>query len=279
MSYSSILTVVTHGEDALRGLDAAIAIATAHDAHLEVLAVGIDRSVQGFAYAEMSATLLEVGLKGAQTEAAELEEQVSERLRKTDLRAAATPVISSLGMMAGVIRRHARFSDLVVLPKPYGASANYEEPAIVEAVLFDAQVPVLILPDGMSDWVQPKRTAIGWNESDESLHAVRSAIPMLTAGDTTFVSVIDPPQHGQDRSDPGGLVAQFLARHGIRCEIDVLTRSMPQISDILVRHCTDREIDMLVMGAYGRARWSEAMFGGATRDMLENCPVPLFMSH
>lgn len=279
MTYSSILTIVTHGEGALRALDTAIALATAHDAHLEVLAIGIDRSVQGFAYAEMSATLLEVGLKGAQSEAAELEESVSERLKNTDLRAGVTPIISSLGLMAGVIRRHARFSDLVVLPKPYGESANYEEPAIVEAVLFDAEVPVLVIPDGMTGWKQPQRTALGWNESDESLRAVRSAIPMLAAGATTFVSVIDPPQHGQDRSDPGGLVAQFLARHGVRCEIDVLTRSMPHISDILIRHLTDRDIDMLVMGAYGRARWSEAMFGGATRDMLENCPVPLFMAH
>ena len=279
MTYSSILTVVTHGEGALRAIDTAIALAAAHDAHLEVLAVGIDRSIQGFAYAEMSATLLEVGLKGAQTEAAELEEAVAARLKNADLRAAVTPIVCSLGMMAGVIRRHARFSDLVVLPKPYGEAANYEEPAIAEAVLFDAQVPVLIIPDGMSDWKQPQRAAIGWNESDESLNAVRSAIPMLAAGGTTYVSVIDPPQHGQDRSDPGGLVAQFLARHSIRCEIDVLTRSMPHISDILIRHCTDRDIDMLVMGAYGRARWSEAMFGGATRDMLENCPVPLFMAH
>lgn len=278
MTYSSILTVVTHGENAMRGLDAAMAFAAAHDAHLEVLAVGIDRSVQGFAYTEMSATLLEVGLQGAQSEAAELEERVAAHLKTSELRCGVTPIVSSLGLMSRVIRRHARFADLVVLPKPYGELANYEEPAIAEAVLFEAQVPVLIIPDGMSGWTPPKRTAIGWNESDESLRAVRSAIPLLAAGDTTFVSVIDPPQHGQDRSDPGGLVAQYLARHGVRCEIDVLTRSMPQISDILIRHCTDRDIDLLVMGAYGRARWSEAMFGGATRDMLENCPVPLYMA-
>ena len=279
MAFSTILTIVTHGEDALRGLDSAIELAAAYDAHLEVLAVGIDRSVQGFAYTEMSATVLELGLKSAQTEATELAEAVTARLKSTDLRTGVTPIVSALGMMTGVIRRHARFADLVVLPKPYGAHANYEEPAIVEAVLFDAQVPVLIIPDGMSGWKTPERFAVGWNESDESLRAVRSAIPMLEAGGTTFVSIIDPPQHGQDRSDPGGLVAQYLARHGIRCEIDVLTRSLPHISDILIRHCTDRNIDMLVMGAYGRARWSEAMFGGATRDMLENCPVPLFMAH
>jgi len=73
-------------------------------------------------------------------------------------------------------------------------------------------------------------------------------------------------------------LAQYISRHGARCEIDVLARSLPRISDVLVRSITDRDIDMMVMGAYGRARWSEAMFGGATRDMLESCPVPLFLA-
>jgi nucleotide-binding universal stress UspA family protein len=279
MTYSSILTVVTDGDDALRALDTAIAFAAAHDAHLEVLVIGIDRTVQGYAYTEMSATLLDVSLRTARAEAEELKDAVSKRLKVSDVRGGVTQVVGSLGMLTGVIRRHARFSDLVVLPKPYGGPANFEEPSIVEAALFGAQVPVLILPDGMTDWDVPRRIAVGWNESDESLRAVRSAIPMLAAADTAYISVIDPPQHGQERSDPGGLVAQFLARHGVRCEIDVLTRSLPSISDVLVRHCTDRDIDMLVMGAYGRARWSEAMFGGATRDMLQHCPIPLYMAH
>jgi nucleotide-binding universal stress UspA family protein len=279
MTYSSILTVVTHGDDALRGLDAAIALAVAQDAHLEVLVLGIDRSVQGYAYTEMSAAMLDVGLKSAHSEATELEALVTARLRNSGLRAAVTQIISSSSMVTGMIRRHARFADLAVLPRPYGPSATYEEPAIAEAILFNAQVPVLFVPDGMTDWQAPQRAAIGWNESDEALRALRSAVPMLTTTQIAYLSVIDPPQHGQDRSDPGGLVAQYLARHGIRCEIDVLARSMPSISNILIRQCTDRDIDLLVMGAYGRTRWSEAMFGGATRDMLENCPVPLFMAH
>jgi len=34
-----------------------------------------------------------------------------------------------------------------------------------------------------------------------------------------------------------------------------------------------------VMGAYGRARFSEWIFGGATRHVLEHARLPLFMRH
>lgn len=278
MTYSSILTVLTDGPDPFRGVNAAIALATAHDAHLDILAVGVDRSVQGFAYTEMSATMLELGVKEAKKEAARLEEEAQAKLALTALRSAVSTIVCSSGMLPGAIRRHARFADIVVLPAPYGDATSGEEPVIVEAALFDAHVPVLVLPQGHTEWSTPRKVAIGWNESDEALRAIRSARPLLATADNTYISIIDPPQHGPDRSDPGGLLAQYLARHGARCEIDVLARSLPRISDILVRQCTDRSVDMLVMGAYGRTRWSEAMFGGATRDMLEKSLVPLFLA-
>ncbi|HAW45742.1 MAG TPA: universal stress protein, partial [Roseovarius sp.] len=83
------------------------------------------------------------------------------------------------------------------------------------------------------------------------------------------VVVIDPPMHGPNRSDPGGLLAQYLSRHGAKTEIDVLSRSLPRVSDVLLRHMTDMDADMVVMGAYGHSRFREAIFGGATRYMLE----------
>ena len=36
---------------------------------------------------------------------------------------------------------------------------------------------------------------------------------------------------------------------------------------------------MLVMGAYGHSRFREAILGGATRNMLEQAEVPVFLAH
>jgi len=93
------------------------------------------------------------------------------------------------------------------------------------------------------------------------------------------VGGIDPPQHGPNRSDPGGQLSQFLARHGVKAEVDVLSKTLPKITDVMCRHVEDVDADMMVMGAYGHSRFREAILGGATRNALENAKVPIFMAH
>ena len=93
------------------------------------------------------------------------------------------------------------------------------------------------------------------------------------------IAVIDPPQHGPERSDPGGMLCQMLVRHGVKAEVSVLARTLPRISDILARHVRDQNADLLVMGAYGHSRLREAILGGATRNMLEQTEIPVLMAH
>ncbi len=111
------------------------------------------------------------------------------------------------------------------------------------------------------------------------MNAIRAALPLLKKANSVRVTVIDPPRHGHERSDPGGPLSVFLARHGIKVEIDVLGKSLPRVSDVLLRHAADKDADLVVMGAYGHSRFREAILGGATRDMLEEAKLPVFMKH
>jgi nucleotide-binding universal stress UspA family protein len=54
---------------------------------------------------------------------------------------------------------------------------------------------------------------------------------------------------------------------------------MPRVSDMIQRHVTDCDADLLVMGAYGHSRFREAILGGATRNLLEQATVPVLMAH
>ncbi|MCI5040310.1 MAG: universal stress protein, partial [Donghicola eburneus] len=51
------------------------------------------------------------------------------------------------------------------------------------------------------------------------------------------------------------------------------------ISDVLARHAEDSGADLVVMGGYGHSRFREAILGGATRGILENAKLPVFLSH
>jgi nucleotide-binding universal stress UspA family protein len=181
--------------------------------------------------------------------------------------------------MNDLVAQRARFADLVVLPRPYGEGKGAESEAVIEAAMFEGKAPVLVLPEkGLGEHVVPKRIVVAWNQSAEAMTATRMALPFLKSADAVDITVIDPPPHGAERSDPGGLLCQMLVRHGVHAEVSVLARSLPRVSDVLARHVLDENADMLVMGAYGHSRFREAILGGATRNMLEQATVPVLMA-
>lgn len=279
MTYKCLFSVLTDESLVDETLDHAVALAGACDAHLDVLCLGVDRTHSGYYYAGASAIVLQETITRAHAEAEALDTKVKDILGKTDIRWASDKGVSQLADMGRHIAARVRFSDLAILPKPFGEERGAELEPVIESVLFEGHTPALILPDGAEPQPAPRRIMIGWNESTEALSAVRAAMHLLREADVVHVVVVDPPAHGTSRSDPGGMLSQYLSRHGVHAEIDVLSKTLPGVSDILIRHATDMGADLMVMGAYGHSRFREAIFGGATRDMLEKATLPVFMAH
>lgn len=279
MAYKSLLTVITDAGMAKAPLDHITALALAQDAHVEALCLGVDRTQTGYYYAGANAMILQETLTRAHAEADELLKLTKERLARSDVRWSADAGVAAFGDLARHVALHARFSDLVVLPKPYGSEHGAELEPLVEAALFDADAAVLVVPDDLDPNPTPQNIIIAWNQSKEALSAIRAAMPFLKQAELVRIVVIDPPQHGPERSDPGGLLSQMLARHGVACEIDILSKTLPRVSDVLNRHVQDKSAEMIVMGAYGHSRFREAILGGATRHMLEQATVPVLMAH
>jgi len=266
MAYKSILGVAMGGTAKNAALEGAVAIAEAQDAHLEVLAMGIDTSAPGYYYAGANAMIEQQALERARTEAAETESAVREALSGAPVRWSVVSGVAQIGTIQTLVGDHARFCDLVVLPKPYGESRSAADEAVIEAALFSGHVPVLVLPEGQS-LRRPSRAVVAWNQSPEAMSAIRSALPLLLEADAVNIVVVDPPRHSADRSDPGGRLSQMLSRHGVKAEVSVIAQTMPKTADVLCRHCDDQQAELLVMGAYGHSRFREALLGGATRDI------------
>jgi len=279
MAYKSLLTVITDPEIAKPALNRAIAIAHANDAHLDVLCVGVDRTQTGYYYAGASAVFQQEVIEKAKEEASQAEKYANTHLANEGIKFAVDMAVAQLAGLGRLVAHRARFTDLVILPRPYGKGCGQEQETIVESTLFEGQVPTLVVPPKTKANVEAKRIIIAWNESSEAMAAVRAALPALIAADSVNITVIDPPQHGPDRSDPGGALSQMLVRHGVKAEITVLAKTMPRVSDVLLRHARDMNADMIVMGAYGHSRFREAILGGATRNMLENAKIPVLMAH
>jgi nucleotide-binding universal stress UspA family protein len=279
MSFKTLLTILTDPAKVTEILDSSVRLAAREDAHLDVLSLGIDRTQLGYSYIGGAAVLAQVSMDRASEDAEKLDAAARTILNRQDIRWAAEAAVAQLGSVSAIVATKARFADLVLLPHPYGKESSPEAEAVLEAALFDGAAPVLLLPGTLLPETLGKRVVIGWNQGREAMAAIRRALPLLRQADLVNIAVVDPPTYGPERSDPGGALCQMLVRHGVKAEVSVLAKTMPRVSDILMRHVRDQNADLLVMGAYGHSRFREAILGGPTRDMLELAQGPVFLAH
>ena len=278
MSFSSISTVLHDPQQGTHTLEFAISTARIWGAHLHVLCAGVDSADPGFYYAGTQAIAVQQNLEDAQLSAQHLKDMAEERLKGEDIAWDVESVTAMTAGLAPFVARHIRYSDLVVLPLPYGAECNQIDVVIFEACLFDADVPVIAVPKG-TEWTEaPGRLLIGWNEGAEALAAAKVALPLAANALLTDIFVIQPSSSSSDRSDPGGRLAQLLARAGARVEITVAAEHGPNIAHQLLQGAREKAADLLVMGGYGHSRLREAVLGGVTRSMLKEATLPILLA-
>ena len=91
-----------------------------------------------------------------------------------------------------------------------------------------------------------------------------------------MVLAVDPPD---EEHIPGADISAHLAHHGVTVEARHSIAPDVAVGDELLNMASDLGSDLIVMGAYGRSRLREAVFGGATKHILAHMTVPVLMSH
>lgn len=167
----------------------------------------------------------------------------------------------------------ARSADLVVVLQndPNGAAS-----ADLETLLFHSGRPILFIPyNYTAKGASFKKAMIAWNGSKESARAAFDALPLLKEAENVVILTIDAPEGG---GKDGTAIATALARHGLDVTIMARQSSKSGEVDSLGTAILESGADLLVMGAFGRSRLAEFVFGGMTRNVLQTMTVPTLMS-
>lgn len=185
---------------------------------------------------------------------------------------------AEIGWADEMVGRRARYADLTLAGPGLLASESLRQ-KVIEGALFWSGKPLLLLPEGAQPSLNPKRVLVAWDMRIEAARAVREALGLLATAEEVHLAIVDPSEgersHGEE---PGADVATFLARHGAKVTIDRLPSENHSVAEVLRRHAVDTDAEMLVMGAYGHSRLRQRIFGGVTRSMLENPPIPVFLA-
>jgi nucleotide-binding universal stress UspA family protein len=168
-------------------------------------------------------------------------------------------------------------SDLVVI----GQRELQELPGYLSAerLLLASGAPILVVPSGWKSGPIGKKILVGWNASREARRALADALPFLVEAASVTLLVVDSNErvdrHGEE---PGADIALYLARHGAHVDVEQVSSRGSPVADIILSYAADHGVDMIVIGAYSHARSVEMVFGGVTRTLLKQSPIPVLMS-
>lgn len=182
-----------------------------------------------------------------------------------------------VGSEVAEIAAEARTHDLTVVGG--GGTAEGLSPRALGSLILAAGRPVLLAPDKPpADFL--RTVAVAWKDSPESARAVTAAMPLLSAADRVIVlTANDENDKASECIDCSDSIAGNLRWHGLRAESRYVIPAGRSIPDSVVETAHEMNADLLVMGAYGRSRLSETVFGGFTQRVLGGVALPVFLFH
>lgn len=278
MSYRDILVVMDHAESGARRARLAADLAARWSAHLSGVFPTSD-FMQQFGAAEALMGLSSDDIDRILREHAKEVEVASEIARTNFETAAREAGVASDWMTVngdhvdGLVAC-ARRADLTIIPNRMLVHMGQRH---VEAadVGMACGGPVLITPH--DDYAPPigKRVLIAWNGSREASRALRDGWPFIEAAEEVHVLVVSPNGEG----GPDGMLQRLLERHRIKANLIVDPSDDESAADVIERQMAEFDVDLLIMGLYGRPRLRELVLGGVSRQLLKEMPASILMSH
>lgn len=283
MTYRSVLVLLDAGPQCAPRTQVAVRLAKVLDCHLVGLAPTglVDMPVSAVAAASLadfaalaSDTLREQAQQSAQA--------FRDACRTAGLKSFEAVVDESDKALSLV--HHAHCSDLTLLTQADPGSPGHRvaQELVEQVVLYSAR-PTLILPHaGHFDSVG-SNAMVAWDDTREAARALSDALPLLRLAER--VQVVSWNEPGARANNDENLLRprldalrQWLLWQGITAEVGVETSTIA-IAEAMLSRAADLGADLIVMGAYGHARWTERVLGGATRGVLASMTAPVLMSH
>lgn len=214
--------------------------------------------------------LIDVGRKQAALETRQARKWFADNARAHPK--AKAELISLEALPAEAVSRRAKVSDLTIVPS-IAAQADDFASSIRDAALFRSGRPVLAVPK-IAEGPIGETVVIAWKESVEAVRAVVAAAPFLAKAKR--IKLVSITEDGKDES--AAAMAEYLTKAGHRIVLTPLVAQSREVGELLLEASMGAG-HLLVMGAYGRWRWREWVFGGATEHALRHAPVPVLLAH
>lgn len=274
MAIKDILVHLSDSDDCAGRVNTAIALAQTHGAHLTGLYTYWIASIPGYVKAQIDADILARNRESYLERAHVIQDEFTTAAQHAGI---AFESRCEEGDSERLLCLHARYCDLLIIGR-YASGSTQHAIDLVESVILHCGKPVMVLPQAGVVAPPGRHVVVAWNASREAIHAIDAALPLLVAAERVDVLEVDPANKTGDPL-PGADISTHLARHGVKVQAEGVSSNAQGVGQTLLARAVSDGADLLVMGAYGHARWRELILGGATAHVLRHTDMAVLMAH
>jgi nucleotide-binding universal stress UspA family protein len=169
---------------------------------------------------------------------------------------------------------HARHSDLVIMGR--SKRPNGLPPDLVELLLMGCGRPLLLTgttaPRNLTGIIM-----VCWRDTADAARAVTAATPLLTRATRVVFAAVNEGR--DDNRDSVQEAASQFRWNGVATTAESVAANGRPPAEVLASLAKSCGADLMVMGAYGRSRTRELIFGGCTQAVLRQAELPVFLLH
>lgn len=170
---------------------------------------------------------------------------------------------------------YGRAFDLTVMARSDNDAPGPHRRAI-ESALFESGRPVLLAPLNAPRSVATN-IMIHWNGSTEQARANAFAMPLLRLAEKVSVLTV---VGGQAVPGPSAdQIARQLRYNDIAASLVSVELQGRETGEAVLDAARAHGCDLLIKGAFTRARLRQMIFGGATSHIMEHADLPVLMAH
>ncbi|MFC0206533.1 universal stress protein [Novosphingobium soli] len=247
----SILVYADRKADNDIRIDTAVAIARRAGGHLTVL---VDTPVARYIAMDPVGGnyVMSEALEKAREDDDQAAAMVEDKLRRTGV---GFEVLRSEEEPVTALAYAARLADLVIVSRKGRLAGD---------LALSTRAPVLALGDEVLA-LPVRRAVVAWDGGEQAAAALRAAVPLLASCQSVRVVCVTEKKGGFPAAD----ALRYLSRHGVGAEFEEHERQ-DSTEKTLARAVADAHAELLVMGAYGKSRMREFLFGGVTAHFLDD---------
>lgn len=203
-------------------------------------------------------------------------EEVSTRFAKTVQQAGLAERSEFIERMPGPDRAlsdYARNFDLIVTGVHSDSLSDTHLSANPDLIALHSGRPVVVVPDGYTAHGLANHALVAWDGKRSAARALSDAMGAIEEkGRVTVITI------GREDAPDIDVLLRNLARHTVEVDYRLQPRS-GSIAQSILRAAEDAKAQLLVMGAFEHSRFSHAVKGGPTTEIMARSDIPLFLSH